>query len=234
MLNVVNLNVAYGEVQVIWDVSFNINEKEIVSIVGPNGAGKSTIINTITGVVPALSGKILFNEDDIRSEKAATRVNQGIVQVPEGRLLFPNMTVKDNLKIGAFPKSARKDLDENLEFVFDLFPVVKERQNQVAGSLSGGEQQMLAIAMGLMAGPKLLILDEPSIGLAPIIVDRVLETLSKIRDTGITMMLVEQDVYVSLDIADRGYVIENGKVVMEGEAKKLLTDSHIKDAYLSI
>ena len=234
MLEVRNLNVAYGEVQVIWDVSFSIKEKEIVSIVGPNGAGKSTIINAVTGVLPAISGEVLLDGKEIVSLKPTRRVNDGLVQVPEGRLLFPNMSVKDNLRIGAYPPSARKMVDENMEFVFDLFPVVKERQYQIAGSLSGGEQQMLAIAMGLMASPKLLILDEPSIGLAPIIVDRVLETLSRIRDTGITMMLVEQDVYVSLGIADRGYVIENGKILMEGKARELLNDPHIKNVYLSI
>jgi len=234
MLEVRNLNVAYGEVQVIWDVSFSIKEKEIVSIVGPNGAGKSTIINAVTGVLPAISGEVLLDGKEIVSLKPTRRVNDGLVQVPEGRLLFPNMSVKDNLRIGAYPPSARKMVDENMEFVFDLFPVVKERQHQIAGSLSGGEQQMLAIAMGLMASPKLLILDEPSIGLAPIIVDRVLETLSRIRDTGITMMLVEQDVYVSLGIADRGYVIENGKILMEGKARELLNDPHIKNVYLSI
>jgi len=234
VLEVKNLNVSYGDVQVIWDLSFKVESKQIVTIIGPNGAGKSTLMITLMGLLTPKSGEIIYKGKNINDYNTGKRVDEGLVLVPEGRLLFPNMSVKDNLKMGATSKSARPKLNENLDFVYELFPRLYERQTQIAGSMSGGEQQMLAIGMGMMACPTILMLDEPSTGLAPIIVERVLETLKMISQKGITMLLVEQDIFLSLSMANKGYVLENGRLMMEGTGSELLKNEHIKNVYLSI
>jgi len=234
VLEVKNLNVSYGDVQVVWDLSFKVEEKQIVTIIGPNGAGKSTLMTTLMGLITPKSGEIIYKGKNINDYSTGQRVDEGLVLVPEGRLLFPNMSVKDNLKMGAISKSARPKLNENLDFVYELFPRLFERQTQIAGSMSGGEQQMLAIAMGMMTCPTILMLDEPSTGLAPIIVERVLETLKMISQKGITMLLVEQDIFLSLSMANKGYVLENGRLMMEGTGDELMKNEHIKNVYLSI
>ena len=234
VLEVKNLDVSYGDVQVIWDLSFKVDAKEIVTIIGPNGAGKSTLMTTLMGLITPKSGEIIYQGKNINNFNTEKRVDEGLVLVPEGRLLFPNMTVKDNLKMGAISKSSRPKYAENLDFVYELFPRLYERQSQIAGSMSGGEQQMLAIGMGMMACPTILMLDEPSTGLAPIIVERVLETLKMISQKGITMLLVEQDIFLSLSMANKGYVLENGHLMMEGTGDELMKNEHIKNVYLSI
>jgi branched-chain amino acid transport system ATP-binding protein len=234
MLNVRNITVAYGDVRAIEDVSFEIKRKEIVSIIGSNGAGKTTTINTLTGILKPLLGTIeLFGEriDQLPSHQI---VAKGIVQIPEGRLLFPEMSVLENLELGAYNPRAKKQGADNLEKVFNLFPVIKERTNQMAGSLSGGEQQMLAIGRGLMAEPRLLMLDEPSLGLAPMLVEKVFVTVKEIKSYGITILLVEQNVLHSLAISDRGYVLENGRIALEGNGAELAENPHVKVAYLGI
>jgi len=234
LLKLHQVNTYYGDVQALRNVSFEIREKEVVSIVGSNGAGKSTTLNTISGVLRASSGAIEFLGQRVENLYPHQIVDRGIVQIPENRLLFPYMTVLDNLELGAFNAKARKAKDQNLKMVFPLFPILQERMNQLAGTLSGGEQQMVAIARGLMASPKLLMLDEPSLGLAPLLVRQVFETVRAINSQGITVLLVEQNVYHSLAMAVRGYVLENGSVVLEGGGKDLLTDPQVKEAYLGI
>ena len=234
MLNVKNMTVAYGDVKAIQDVSFKIKEKEIVSIIGSNGAGKTTTINTLSGMMRPISGAIeLFGEriDQLPSHQI---VAKGLVQVPEGRLLFPEMSVFENLELGAYNQRGKKRINSNLEKVFELFPLIKERSNQMAGSLSGGEQQMLAIGRGLMAEPRLLMLDEPSLGLAPMLVEKIFTTVKEIKAYDITILLVEQNVLQSLTISDRGYVLENGSVALEGAGNELAENPHVKVAYLGI
>lgn len=234
MLKLENINAHYGDVQALRNVSFEIKEKQIVSLVGSNGAGKSTTLNTISGVLTCSSGTIEFIGRKIKNLPPHQIVELGLVQIPEGRLLFPYMTVLENLELGSFPPKARKGKDENLKLVFGLFPVLRERMNQLAGTLSGGEQQMVAIARGLMAMPKLLMLDEPSLGLAPLLVRHVFETVKEIKGHGIAVLLVEQDVFHSLSCADQAYVLENGRIVLQGEAKELLNRPLIKETYLGI
>jgi branched-chain amino acid transport system ATP-binding protein len=234
LLNVENISAYYGDVQAIENVSLRIEEGQIVSIVGSNGAGKSTTLNIISGVVPCSSGTIEFLGKRIENLPPHDIVAQGIVQIPEARLLFPFMTLLENLELGAFNPKARKGTDDNLETVFKLFPVLKDRKNQLAGTLSGGEQQMLAIARGLMAQPKLLMLDEPSLGLAPLLVKQVFETVKEINAQGITVLLVEQNVFHSLSIADEAYVLENGIVVLGGPGKEILENPQVREAYLGI
>jgi len=234
LLKLENISTRYGDVQALQNVSFEIKEGQIVSVIGSNGAGKSTTINTISGVLKSSSGTIEFLGGRIENLPPHQIVELGLVQIPEARLLFPLMTVLENLELGAFTLNARKEKDKNLELVFGLFPILKERQDQMAGTLSGGEQQMLAIARGLMAKPKLLMLDEPSLGLAPLLVKQVFETVKEINARGITILLVEQDVYHALSIAAQGYVLENGRIVLEGEGKELLNNPQVKEAYLGI
>lgn len=234
MLNLRNVSTYYGDLQALRDVSIDVSSNQIVSIVGSNGAGKTTLVNTISGVLSPSEGTITFVEK--RLEKAPTHkiVDEGLVQVPEGRLLFPYMTVLENLELGAFSDRSRRELQHSLEAVFGYFSKLRDRRNQLAGTLSGGEQQMVAIGRGLMSCPKLLMLDEPSLGLSPLIVDEVFDTIEKIRSEGITVLLIEQNVFQSLMISDKAYVLENGSIVLEGVGSDLLTDPRVKEAYLGI
>lgn len=234
MLKIENIVVNYGNLQALNGVSLEVNQGEIVALLGSNGAGKSTTINAISGMVPLRSGSITYKGTQIDNLPAHDRVKLGIVQVPEGRKLFPSMTVLDNLLIGSYLPKARVARKESLEMVLDIFPKMADRRSQLAGSLSGGEQQMCAIGRAMMAKPELLMLDEPSLGLAPLIVDTVFASLEKIRDMGVTILLVEQNLLASLDIADRGYVIEVGSNVVNDTAKGLAENQSIKAAYLGI
>ncbi len=226
------MTASYGDVQVLWGVTFAVREGEIATLVGANGAGKSTTLKTISGVVRATEGRIVFDGnriDELPAHKIAAR---GIAHVPEGRRLFPLMSVRENLELGAISSEARRRRVESFERVFALFPKVKERAGQLAGTLSGGEQQMVAIARGLMARPRVLILDEPSLGLAPIVVREMFEIIQTINREGITILLVEQNVQQSLKLANRAYVLENGRVVLEGRGSDLLNDQRVREAYL--
>jgi len=234
LLSVEHIDVAYGDVQVISDLSLTVEEGEVVSIIGGNGAGKSSLLKAISGLLPPTSGIIRFRGEPIQALPPERIVERGIVHVPEGRRLFSLMTVAENLVIGAYTSRAYKERDKTLRQVHELLPRLLERQTQVAMTLSGGEQQMVAIGRGLMALPGLLMLDEPSLGLAPILVKSIFDTLRKIADTGTTVLLVEQDVNHSLKLSDRGYVLEHGRVALEGQAAQLLENPHIKSAYLGI
>lgn len=234
MLNVNHIQVNYGSFEALSDVSLSIEQGEIVALLGGNGAGKTTTINTISGLRELRGGDILFEGRSIKDVRAFERTKLGLIQVPEGRKLFPEMSVMDNLLIGSYNKETHSKRKETLEVCFDLFPILFERKNQLAGSLSGGEQQMCAISRALMAQPKLLMLDEPSLGLAPIVVDKILDVLVKINKAGMTMLIVEQNVMATLEIASRAYVIETGKNVMEGPADELKNNEDLKKAYLGI
>jgi branched-chain amino acid transport system ATP-binding protein len=234
MLRVENLEVSYGKVQVLWDVSFRIEESEVVTLLGSNGAGKTTTVNTVQGLMKPASGKIRLEDEEIQRLPAHKIVEKGIALVPEGREIFPKMSVEENLLLGAYNKHARDDTEESLMRVLTLFPKLAERKKQLAGTMSGGEQQMLAIARALMSKPKLLILDEPSLGLAPLIVLQVFEIIQKLRDAGVTILLVEQNIHHALKISDRAYVLEKGRVVREGAAAGMLDDDYIKNAYLGL
>ncbi len=233
-LEVNNIDVSYGDVQVIFDLSMRIEEGEVVSIIGGNGAGKSTLLRTISGLMQPSAGQITFKNRSIHTQPPEEIVNRGIVHVPEGRRLFSLMTIKDNLIVGAYNKEADKYKEQTLAQVYEMLPRLKERENQTALTLSGGEQQMVAIGRGLMARPKILMLDEPSLGLAPVLVNSIFETIRKIADQGTTVLLVEQDVNHSLRLSDRGYVLEHGRIALEGKADELLGNPHIKEAYLGI
>jgi len=235
LLELRNVEAGYGEFRVLRNVSLRVEKGEIVALVGPNGAGKTTTLRTIIGMTTLYSGDIVFNGNSIKKLPTYRRVELGITMVPEGRRLFNSLTVYENLLAGAITKRAREKLEDSLEFVFTLFPRLKERRNQLAGTLSGGESQMLAIARALMARPQVLLLDEPSLGLAPKIVLTIFDIIKKLRDEGgVTILLVEQHVKNSLEIAERGYVMELGRIVLEGDAKKLLSDERLKKAYLII
>jgi branched-chain amino acid transport system ATP-binding protein len=233
-LELKNIDVFYGDVQVIFGLSLRVEEGEVVSIIGSNGAGKSTLLKTISGLMTPARGEILFEGFPTHDQPPEKIVERGIVQVPEGRRLFTLMSVKDNLIVGAYNRRADRQREKTLQEVLGLLPRLKERESQLAMTLSGGEQQMVAIGRGLMARPKLLMLDEPSLGLAPILIKNIFETVREIADQGTTVLLVEQDVKNSLGLSDRGYVLEHGRIAMEGTAKELLTDPHIKTAYLGI
>ena len=232
MLDVKNIDVYYGDAQALWDVSFSVNQGEIVTLVGSNGAGKSTTLKAISGLVPPSSGEIRLEGNRIDRAPAHSIVEMGIAQIPEGRRLWPGLSVQENLELGANIPAARAVRGETMEWVFQLFPLLRKRRSQIAGTLSGGEQQMLAIGRGLLSRPKLLILDEPSLGLAPLLVDEVFETIQKINSEGMTILLVEQNVNVALAISNRGYVLETGRIVISGSGKELLADDHVKTAYL--
>lgn len=234
MLKLDKLVVNYGNFQALNGISLEIKEGEIVTLLGSNGAGKSTTINTISGMTSLRSGDILFQGKSIVGVPADERVKLGIVQVPEGRKLFPYFTIMDNLLVGSYPKATRSRRKETLETCFEIFPKLYERRNQMAGSLSGGEQQMCAIARALMSQPKLLMLDEPSLGLAPVIVDMIFEVIKNINRMGVTILLVEQNVLVSLDIASRGFVIEVGANVLDGPSSELVGNEELRRAYLGI
>ena len=230
-----NLSVFYDKVHVLYDISINVVEGEIVTLVGSNGAGKSTLINTVTGILRAKSGNIIFDGRSIIKEPSNKIVEAGIVQVPEGRQVFPLLTLFENLEMGSYIPAARKRRPEMLKKVLNIFPELEKHKNQMAGTLSGGQQQMLAIARALMACPRLLILDEPSLGLAPLIVKDVFRTVKEINETtGTSVLLVEQNVRQSLGISDRAYVLENGYITLEGSGSELLNNESVKAAYLGI
>jgi len=232
MINIENISVAYDKILALRDVSINLAPGEIVAIIGSNGAGKTTLINAISGIVPLQSGKIVLLDREINRLPAWKIVRLGIVQIPEGRKVFYKQTVLENLKLGAFPEKNSSKVDALLEKMFVLFPVLKERRNQPAGTLSGGEQQMLAIGRGLMAQPKILMFDEPSMGLSPIMVEKVFQVIKEINRQGITILLVEQNAKKSLQIASRAYVLETGKIMLSDSGKKLLENEQIKKHYL--
>jgi len=231
MLEVSDLHAGYGRVEVLRGLSFSVARGEIVVLIGPNGAGKTTMLKTLAGLVPVRGGSIMFEGRDVSGTPAHRLVRAGIALIPEGRLVFPDQTVRDNLRLGAYGRRGN-GVDADIERHFDRFPVLRERQRQLAGTLSGGEQQMLAIARGLMARPRLLLLDEPSLGLAPRLVREVFEVLPRLRDDGITLLLVEQMATLALAIADRGYVLERGGIVLEGRGRDLLGDPAVARAYL--
>jgi len=234
MLSVKQIEVFYDDVQVLWGVSFKVEPRELAALIGANGAGKSTTLNTISSVLHPRSGAIEFNGHRIDNAQAAEVVDLGISQVPEGRRLFPEMTVLENLELGSFTTEAKKWRKESLDWVFSIFPRLQERRRQLAGTLSGGEQQMVAVGRGMMARPKLLMLDEPSLGLAPLMVREVFKVAQRVHADGITVLLVEQNVKHTLTVATRAYVLENGKIVMEGKGKDLLEKEHVRKAYLGI
>jgi branched-chain amino acid transport system ATP-binding protein len=234
LLDIKNINCFYGDVQVIYDVSMHIEEGEVISLIGANGAGKSTMLKTISGLMNPHSGEILFQNDPIHMMRPEKIVERGIIQVPEGRRLFSLMTVKENLQVGAHNTRAFPHTNETIKDVYKLLPRLEEREKQQAITLSGGEQQMVAIGRGMMAKPKILMLDEPSLGLAPVLIKEIFQTIRLIADQGTTVLLVEQDVQHSLNMSDRGYVLEHGRIVMEGTGKDLLENPNIREAYLGI
>lgn len=234
MLKVDNIHVAYMDAQILQGVSLQVEANEIVTLVGGNAAGKSTLLKTISGLVRPTSGLIEWEGQNITGLDSSEIVDLGIILVPEGRRLFPDMTVIENLELGAYSRRARKLLPQSLDQVFSLFPVLAERRDQLAGSLSGGEQQMCAIGRGLMAQPKFLMLDEPSLGLAPLIVEKIFEVVKTIHKEGVTIFLVEQHVHKAMAIADRGYVIEFGKIVLNDTGERLLANPELKKAYLGM
>lgn len=234
MLAVSDIDIFYGNIQALWGVSVEIRDGEIVALVGTNGAGKTTLLNTISGMLLPVSGCVTFLGERIDGLKTHTIVDLGISHVREGRKLFPDMSVRDNLEMGAYTKRARKHKKETLERVYQLFPILKKRYNQLARTLSGGEQQMVAMGRGLMSRPKMCIIDEPSSGLAPLVVTELFQIIEGLRDEGIAIFLVEQDVQRTLEITNRAYVIENGRIVLEGKSKDLLDEDLIKKAYLGL
>ncbi len=234
MLKVKKVNLAYGQMQVLKEVSLEVREGEIVSLIGANSAGKSSMLNAVSGLVPLAGGEILFEGKPIQTLPSHEIIELGIIQVPEGRRIFPFMSVRENLLMGCYSRRARPKSAETLQRVFELFPRLAERSSQLGESMSGGEQQMLAIGRGLMAGPKILMLDEPSLGLAPIVVATIFNVLQEVNRQGVTVLLVEQNVKESLDISSRGYVLENGRVVLEGAGRDLLQNSYLKKAYLGL
>jgi branched-chain amino acid transport system ATP-binding protein len=234
LLRLESIDAFYDDLQALAGVSFEVREKEIVALVGANAAGKSTTLRVISGLVSPRRGRVLLNDQDLTSVPAHERVDRGIVQVPEGRRLFPFMTVAENLLLGAHADRARGERDRTLAHVYELFPVLGERRAQLAGSLSGGEQQMCAIGRALMARPRILMLDEPTLGLAPVLVAKIFETVRVINGRGVTVLLVEQNVRQALTLAHRACVLESGRLVLEGQARELLGDDRLKRAYLGL
>jgi len=233
MLAIEKLQVAYGKVQALWDVTLEVPDGEIVALVGANGAGKTTLLKTVSGLLRRQSGSITFDGKHIEEASPPEIVRHGVVHVPEGRKLFPELTVIDNLLMGAYTIS-QSERPQRLERVFNVFPVLKERQKQIAGTLSGGEQQMVAIGRGMMAGPKLLMLDEPSLGLAPLLVEEVFGVITEINRLGVTVFLVEQNTQHALTLATRGFVMELGRIALSGSGSELLADSNVRKAYLGL
>lgn len=235
MLKLENIQSGYGNILAVKGISLEIKQGEIITLIGANGAGKSTTLLTISGVVPCRSGKILLHEEEIQKLDTDEIVKRGVCQVPEGRHIFPQLTVKENLDMGAFLRNDTAQIKEDMEYVFSLFPILAERRNQDGGTLSGGEQQMLAMSRSLMARPQLLLLDEPSMGLAPLIIKQIFEIIKKINEeSNTTIFLVEQNANQALQIADRGYVLENGKITLSGSAENLLTNEEVQKAYLGM
>ena len=234
MLRISKLNFSYGDLKVLWDVDLEVKDGEIVTVLGANGAGKSTILRNVSRLVKPTSGTIVLDGVELNKLQSHEVVERGVVQVPEARRIFPEMTVVENLRMGSFVKATRKDRERNMERVFSLFPRLAERRTQAAGTMSGGEQQMLAIARGLMANPKVLLLDEPSLGLSPLLVKNVFAVIEEINRQGTTILLVEQNVYQSLHITHRAYVLETGRVVLSGTGVELLGNAHVKKAFLGM
>jgi branched-chain amino acid transport system ATP-binding protein len=234
MLHVEGLRVRYGQVTALWDVGFDVGAGEIVALVGANGAGKTTTLKALSGLLRPESGTIRLDGDPLEKRTTMDIVERGVIHVPEGRKLFPEMTVRDNLLVGAFHASARSRQAERLERVFSVFPRLRERRGQMAGTLSGGEQQMVAIGRGLMAGPRILMLDEPSLGLAPLLVDEMFRVVEEINRHGVTVLLVEQNTEHALRIAHRGFVLESGRVALSGTGAELLENQRVREAYLGL
>ncbi len=234
VLEVKGVSAAYGDIQVLTRVSLMVREGEIVTLIGSNGAGKTTTINTISGVIGARDGSIILDNEHIEGMQPHRIIELGVTQIPEGRELFPEMTVLDNLQLGAYLPRARALLQQSLEWVYRLFPILKGRGSQLAGTLSGGEQQMVAIARGLMTRPKLLMLDEPSLGLAPLVVQELFKVIIDINKNHVDILLVEQNVHQALEVADRAYLIETGKIVMQGETREFLSSDYVRESYLGI
>ena len=232
MLEIKNLNVYYGVIHAIKDVSFTVNVGEVIALIGANGAGKTTIMQTIIGIIPAKSGSIDFEGNELTKIPTHKIVSMGMAQVPEGRRIFQELTVYENLLLGAYTRKDKKERAETIEKIYSKFPILKERTKQIAGTLSGGEQQMLAMGRALMSHPKIILMDEPSMGLSPLYVSLVFDIIKEIRDSGTTVLLVEQNAKKSLAIADRAYVLETGKIVLSGKASDLLENENIKKAYL--
>lgn len=233
LLEVRDLEVFYGVIRAIKGISFNVNEGEIIALIGANGAGKTTTLHTITGLIPSKAGTITYDGKDITKMPGHKLVPMGIAHVPEGRRVFSQLTVYQNLKLGAFTRNDKKEFDETLKMIYKRFPRLEERKNQAAGTLSGGEQQMLAMGRALMSHPKLIVMDEPSMGLSPIFVNEIFDIIQQINRDGVTVLLVEQNAKKALSIADRGYVLETGTIALSGDAKDLLNNEQVKKAYLS-
>jgi branched-chain amino acid transport system ATP-binding protein len=234
MLEVRGLDAGYGDIQVLWGISIKVKPGETIALVGPNGAGKSTLLKTIAGLIVPMKGEVHFDGKNISTDRPDTRVRAGLSLVPEGRRLFAGLTVEDNLMMGAYLRSDREAISRDLAWVYDLFPEAADRKASLAGDLSGGEQQMCAIGRGLMASPRLLLIDELSLGLAPVAVDRLLKAIRRIQDEGVVILLVEQDVQTAFELANRGYVIETGRVCIQGTAQELLSDDYVRECYLGI
>ena len=234
MLEIKNINVFYGDVQVLWDVSFEVNQGEIVALIGANGAGKSTTLKAISSILKPRKGDIVFNGESIHKVEPYSLIERGIVHVPEARRLFVEMTVDENLDMGSLKGEAKAEREKTKQQVFEIFPRLFERRRQFAGTLSGGEQQMLAIGRGLMGKPKLQMFDEPSLGLSPILVRDIFNVIKRIKNEGTTILVVEQNVKQTLAIADRAYVLENGRIVLQGTGQSLLNDEHVRTAYLGV
>ena len=232
MLHVSGLAADYGDVRALWDVSLEVHSREIVALIGPNGAGKTTLMHTLSGLHRASAGSITFEDSPLHSLAAHQVVERGVILVPEGRHIFSNMRVSENLEIGAFSPRARRESHTTLQMVYAVFPILAERRNQIAGTLSGGQQQMLAIGRALMGLPRLLLLDEPSLGLAPLVIRDIFRVLRQVNETGLTVLLVEQNARMALQLADRGYILEQGRVVGEGSGAQLLADPGVQRAYL--
>jgi len=232
LLTIENLEVFYGVINAIKGISFEVNEGEIIALIGANGAGKTTVLNTITGLVPAKSGSIKFEDKDLLKTPAHKIVSMGIAHVPEGRRIFQQLTVFENLKLGAYTRKDKKEIADTLELVYERFPRLKERRTQIAGTLSGGEQQMLAMGRALMSHPKIILMDEPSMGLSPLYVTEIFDIIRSVNESGTTVLLVEQNAKKALSIANRAYVLETGKIVLSGDAHELMNNDSVKKAYL--
>lgn len=232
MLEVKDIEVYYGVIQAIKGISFEVNEGEVIALIGANGAGKTTTLHTITGLLSPKKGSVTFEGQDITKVPAHKIVSLGMAHVPEGRRVFAELTVYQNLKMGAYTRKDKAEIEETLQMVYKRFPRLEERKNQLAGTLSGGEQQMLAMGRALMSHPKIIVMDEPSMGLSPILVNEIFDIIKEVSASGTTVLLVEQNAKKALSIADRAYVLENGKIVLEGDAKEMMNDDSIKKAYL--